>query len=227
MNILSPGDIGKVLKTFRKKKGFTKDQVAELVPISRIGYHYWETAERQVNIFALSRLSCILGFKIILEEGTITVEEINDDERLEDALLNLDVNNLKKYLEEDLEEDLSEHVSLEQCVLFALSNADMDKIKEILVKEGFTVFNKEIDKLKKGLISFIKKNHGFKNEDELLKEAVIRYFKVSDSRYKRYNKEVLLPNYIGDIAIDKLEEINRRLILIGDEATKEHIERYL
>ena len=66
------------LKTLRKEKGFTQQEVADLVRVDRVRYTNWEGGKREPNFKNLSMLSCIFDVSIdfLLSENLEISKEI-------------------------------------------------------------------------------------------------------------------------------------------------------
>lgn len=68
-------DISKKIKELRLKKGYSLEDVAQLVPVSKQGYHLWEQGLRAWKPETLAILSKILGFRLSIENGIMEISE--------------------------------------------------------------------------------------------------------------------------------------------------------
>ena len=108
------------IKSFREENGFTQDQLAKIIGVSRTTYTKWESGDTLPNIIQLSKLAAIYGVDLDRflkaevnlrvaspdyedEYGDNYVSELNDEERYFLAnfrLLNRnDKNKLLDYIE--------------------------------------------------------------------------------------------------------------------------------
>ena len=108
------------IKSFREENGFTQDQLAKIIGVSRTTYTKWESGDTLPNIIQLSKLAAIYGVELDRflkaevnlrvaspdyedEYGDNYVSELNDEERYFLAnfrLLNRnDKNKLLDYIE--------------------------------------------------------------------------------------------------------------------------------
>lgn len=90
------------IKELREKRGYTVQQMAELLNYSPQAYSNWENKKRTISIQLIKSISTILGFKMIVENGDIKIEEVTS----------LDKGNCSTVdciLDEDIVEKFSTH----------------------------------------------------------------------------------------------------------------------
>jgi transcriptional regulator with XRE-family HTH domain len=66
--------LGETMRRFRETKGITLLQVAEMMNVTKVSVHYWETGKRQINASALKEYCAAIGVKVqqlfdAMEEG--------------------------------------------------------------------------------------------------------------------------------------------------------------
>lgn len=96
------------LKMLRKKKGFTQQEVADLVNVSRVRYTNWECGKREPTYENLSMLACIFDVSI-------------------DYLLS-------DYLENSKER----YLKIKESDLMKNTNIFPQRLKELRLKKGLT-----------------------------------------------------------------------------------------
>ena len=67
--------ICKKLKDLRERRGYSLDEISQMIPVSKQGYHMWEQGTRGWKLDVLTTLSKILGFKIVIEDGKLEISE--------------------------------------------------------------------------------------------------------------------------------------------------------
>ena len=61
------------LKQLRKDKGYSLEEISQMIPVSKQGYHMWEQGLRSWKLDTLALLSKILDFKLVIENGNIDI----------------------------------------------------------------------------------------------------------------------------------------------------------
>lgn len=84
-------EISKKIKKLRKQKGYSLEAIAQMIPVSKQGYHLWEQNLRTWKIDTLSILSKILDFKIVVEDGGIEIIECSSQEKKENERKEVDI----------------------------------------------------------------------------------------------------------------------------------------
>lgn len=68
-------EMSRKLKELRIKKGYSLEEIAQMIPVSKQGYHLWEQGLRAWKIETLTTLSEILDFKITIGNGILEISE--------------------------------------------------------------------------------------------------------------------------------------------------------
>lgn len=68
-------DICQRIKSLRQKKGYSLEDIGNMLFVTKQGFHMWEQGLRAWKLDTLAMLSKILGFKIVIEDGEIKFSE--------------------------------------------------------------------------------------------------------------------------------------------------------
>ena len=76
--------IGKKIESYRQQRGISRNDLAELMSVTRQTIYRWEQGERMPDILTLEKLAMILGVELahLLDEETIEEELAMSDERI-------------------------------------------------------------------------------------------------------------------------------------------------
>lgn len=68
-------NVSKKLKELRLKKGYSLEEISQMIPVSKQGYHFWEQGLRAWKLETLTILSKILDFEISISNGILSISE--------------------------------------------------------------------------------------------------------------------------------------------------------
>lgn len=141
-------DISKKLKELRAKKGYSLEEIAQMIPVSKQGYHMWEQGLRSWKLDTLTILSKILDFKITINEGILEISECiiqNNKSEVEIMFNNTELKGfkvVKLYTGAD-NINFEEKEILEEVMIYSSKDEAMDVFNSDSVVPVYALYDNE------------------------------------------------------------------------------------